>query len=87
MAIKAKVEQRIDDALATLARNHNTNFGIGAGGESSQVNHQGAPRACTYKEFANYKLKTLYRNEGVIGLTRWIEKTESIFEINFCVEE
>lgn len=29
----------------------------------------------------------LSRNEGVVGLTRWIEKTKSVFEINSCAEE
>lgn len=35
----------------------------------------------------NCKLKSFYGNEGVVGLTRWIEKMESIFEISFCVED
>lgn len=26
-------------------------------------------------------------NEGVVGLNRWIEKRESIFEISFCEED
>lgn len=86
MAIKAKVEQRIDDALATLARNHNTNFGIGAGGESSQENNQDASRSCNYKNFANYKPKMFYGNKGFIGLMRWIDNTESMSEISSCTE-
>lgn len=81
------VEQRIADALATLVRNRHTNSGIGAGVESSQLNHQGAQRTCTYNDFPNFKHKMLSRNEGVVGLTRWIEKTESVFEINSCAEE
>ena len=42
--IEEMVEQRIDEALATLPRNHHTNSSIGARGKSSQVNHQGAQR-------------------------------------------
>nr|KAJ0186099.1 hypothetical protein LSAT_V11C900481700 [Lactuca sativa] len=30
----------------------------------------------------NCKIKMFYGNVGVIGLTRWIEKTESIIEIS-----
>lgn len=62
------------------------NFGIGVGGESSQVNHEGAQRVCTYKDFSNCKPKAFYGNEGIVGITRWIEKTHSIFEISSCVE-
>lgn len=43
--------------------------------------------ACTYKEFMNFKPKPFYGNEAVVGLTRWIEKIKSIFEINFCAED
>lgn len=35
----------------------------------------GIQRACTYKDFINCKPRTFYGNEGVVGLTRWIEKT------------
>lgn len=28
--------------------------------------------------------KHFYGNEGVIGLTRWIEKMEAFFQISFC---
>lgn len=27
-----------------------------------------------------------YGNNGVLGLTRWIEKTKFVFEINSCIE-
>ena len=35
----------------------------------------------------NCKRKTFYRSEGVVRLTRWIKKTESIFEINYYTGE
>lgn len=87
MDIEAIVEQRIADALATPASNHHTKSGVGAGREISQVNHQGSQRTCPYEDFANFKPKKFYGNKGTVGLTRWIEKTESVFEISSCVEE
>ncbi|KAI3690667.1 hypothetical protein L2E82_48857 [Cichorium intybus] len=47
-------------------------------------NHQ---RVCTYKDFANCKPMTFRGDGGVIALTRWFEKTESVFEISTCPEE
>lgn len=43
-------------------------------------------RTCTYKDFMNYKPMNFYRNEGVVGLTKWIEKIEPVFEICYCSE-
>lgn len=34
----------------------------------------------------NYKPKPFYINEGVVRLSRWIEKMESVFEISFYAE-
>lgn len=80
------VEQWIADALATLKTHRHINFGIGEGGESSQGNNQGALRACAYKDFVNYKPKTFYGNEGVVGLIRWIKKIECVFKISSRAE-
>lgn len=35
----------------------------------------------------NYKPKPFYGNEGVVGLTMWIENMEFVFEISLCVED
>lgn len=87
VAIEAIVEQRLADSLLTLASNRHTNSGMGAGRESSNVNHQGDPRVFTYKDLENFNPKMFYGNDGVVGLTRWIEKTEFVFESSSCVEE
>lgn len=33
------------------------------------------------------KQKPFHGNKGVVGLTRWIEKTEFVFQISFCLED
>lgn len=55
-------------------------------GKGSQVNEKGAQRACTDKYFMTCKPRMFYGNEGVVGLTRWIEKIDSVFEISSCIE-
>nr|GEY60150.1 putative zinc finger, CCHC-type, retrotransposon Gag domain protein [Tanacetum cinerariifolium] len=47
------------------------------------VNVQG----CTHKTFMNGKPYPFNGTEGVVGLRRWIEKVEQVFEICKCAEE
>ncbi|XP_023749744.1 uncharacterized protein LOC111898033 [Lactuca sativa] len=42
---------------------------------------------CTYKDFMNCKPKSFHGTDGVVNLTRWIEKTESVFQISFCPDD
>ncbi|GJS83057.1 hypothetical protein Tco_0749598 [Tanacetum coccineum] len=43
-----------------------------------------AARACSYSEFLKCKPLDFKGTEGVIGLTRWFEKMESVFSISNC---
>nr|GEW45513.1 hypothetical protein [Tanacetum cinerariifolium] len=59
------------------------------GGDVRVPNHQDAPRNADshiYRFMLLYFARALYRhgNEGVVGLTSWIEKMESIFNISGC---
>ncbi|KAI3708814.1 hypothetical protein L2E82_38287 [Cichorium intybus] len=76
-------------ASITQINPNGTNGSASRNGTSDSTNgktpsHQ---RACTYKDFANCKPKAFHGDSGVIALTRWIEKTESIFDISACPEE
>nr|GEY98438.1 putative reverse transcriptase domain-containing protein [Tanacetum cinerariifolium] len=42
---------------------------------------------CTYKDYLNCGLLKFNGTEGVIGLTRWFERTESVSSINNCTSE
>ncbi|GJW68700.1 putative reverse transcriptase domain-containing protein [Tanacetum coccineum] len=42
---------------------------------------------CSYKTFLNCKPHSFKGTEGVVGLSRWFEKMEQVFEISKCVEE
>nr|GEY69763.1 hypothetical protein [Tanacetum cinerariifolium] len=41
---------------------------------------------CTYHEFVKYQPLNLKGTEGVVGLTRWVKKMETIFHIINCPE-
>ncbi|GKE00234.1 putative reverse transcriptase domain-containing protein [Tanacetum coccineum] len=45
------------------------------------------PRECTYKDFLNYKSLTFKGTEGVVVLSQWFEKMESVFHISNCAME
>ncbi|GJT80265.1 hypothetical protein Tco_1054607 [Tanacetum coccineum] len=41
-------------------------------------------RECTYQEFVKCQSLNFKRMEGVVGLTRWFEKMETVFHISNC---
>nr|GFC40599.1 hypothetical protein [Tanacetum cinerariifolium] len=43
-------------------------------------------RECTFADFMKCSPITFRRNEGAIGLIRWIEKTEMVFTVSKCTE-
>nr|GEU35893.1 putative reverse transcriptase domain-containing protein [Tanacetum cinerariifolium] len=42
---------------------------------------------CTYKDYLNYGPLKFNGTEGVIGLTQWFERTESVSSISNCIAE
>nr|GFB63562.1 putative reverse transcriptase domain-containing protein [Tanacetum cinerariifolium] len=41
-------------------------------------------RECTFQDFLKCKPHTFLGTEGVVGLTRWFEKMETVFNISNC---
>nr|GFB44405.1 hypothetical protein [Tanacetum cinerariifolium] len=41
-------------------------------------------RECTYSEFLKYQPLNFKGTDGVVGLTQWFEKMESVFHISNC---
>ncbi|XP_023760009.1 uncharacterized protein LOC111908412 [Lactuca sativa] len=70
------IAQRIAAALANVTR----------GGVRNKGNVRTA-RICTYKDFMNCKPMSFHGTEGIVSLTWWIEKTESVFQISLCLDE
>ncbi|GKE32555.1 putative reverse transcriptase domain-containing protein, partial [Tanacetum coccineum] len=90
----AAVEQLIEARVSATLSNHetllnNTN-GQGDGSHNSDTRTRGTvhtPRECTYKDFLNYKPLSFKGTEGVVVLSQWFEKMESVFHISNCAVE
>nr|GEZ88861.1 hypothetical protein [Tanacetum cinerariifolium] len=66
---------------ADRSRNSNNNNDSGTGGRRQMT----TPRECTYTDFLKCQPMSFYGSEGVVGLTRWIEKMELVFQISNCI--
>nr|GEW21431.1 hypothetical protein [Tanacetum cinerariifolium] len=56
----------------------NGNHGMNYGGFMPMA------RECTFQDFLKCNLHTFLGTEGVVGLTRWFEKMETVFSISNC---
>ncbi|GKB25868.1 hypothetical protein Tco_0865269 [Tanacetum coccineum] len=83
-AIRKLVADSVSAALeaqaATMANADNTNRNTG---------EREAPvaRKCSYKEFMSCPPTNFKGSEGVVGLIRWFELTESVFSRSNCTED
>ncbi|GJU02351.1 putative reverse transcriptase domain-containing protein [Tanacetum coccineum] len=90
VAVKQLIEARVSAELAdheTLRNNTNCqgdkshNFDTGIRGTVR------TPRECTYKDFLNCKPLSFKGTEGVVVLSQWFKKMESVFHISNCAME
>ncbi|GJY08113.1 reverse transcriptase domain-containing protein, partial [Tanacetum coccineum] len=77
------IQAMIDQALL---RNSTNEDGSHSSHGDNRKNVQTA-RPCFYADFMKCQPLNFERTEGVVGLTRWIEKTESVFNISGCAIE
>nr|GEV64029.1 putative reverse transcriptase domain-containing protein [Tanacetum cinerariifolium] len=87
----AAVEQLIEVRVYATLINHetlqNSTNSQGDGSHNSDTRMRGTvrtPYECTYKDFLNCKPITFKGTEGVVVLTLWFEKMESVFHISNC---
>ena len=79
-AIQALVAAQVAAAIASYeTQRHQSQDQVGSSGGNG-----GNPRPCSYKDFQGCKPVSFYGTGGVIELTRWFEKTESVFAISSC---
>ncbi|GJS42925.1 hypothetical protein Tco_0567968 [Tanacetum coccineum] len=90
----AAVEQLIEARVYAAHANHetlrNSTNGHGDGSHNSNTGIRGTVRTlreCTYKDFLNCKPLTFKGTEGVVVLSQWFEKIESVFHISNCAVE
>ncbi|GJT62785.1 putative reverse transcriptase domain-containing protein [Tanacetum coccineum] len=77
------IQAMIDQALL---RNSTNGDGSHSSHEDNRRNVQTA-RPCFYADFMKCQPLNFKGTEGVVGLTRWIEKMESVFNISGCAIE
>ncbi|GKG36795.1 hypothetical protein Tco_0446968, partial [Tanacetum coccineum] len=89
-AVEQLIEARVFAALANHETLRNNTNGQGDGSHNSDTGIRGTvctPHECTYKDFLNCKPLTFKGTEGVVVLSQWFEKMESIFHISNCAME
>ncbi|GJU03645.1 hypothetical protein Tco_1113983 [Tanacetum coccineum] len=77
------IQAMIDQALL---RNSTSGDGSHSSYGDNRRNVQTA-RPCSYADFMKCQPLNLKGTEGVVGLTRWIKKMESVFNISGCAIE
>ncbi|GJU10269.1 putative reverse transcriptase domain-containing protein [Tanacetum coccineum] len=87
-SIKRLVEKRMAKAIEEYEKSKANLDSTGSSGENpgnagGTMNVHG----CSHKTFMNGKPHTFNGTEGVVGLRRWIEKVEQVFETCKCAEE
>ncbi|GJU28936.1 hypothetical protein Tco_1172525 [Tanacetum coccineum] len=70
----------------------NGNGGNGNGNENERGNGYNfggfvPARECTYQDFQKCQPLSFNETEGVVGLTRWFDKMETVFHISNCPEK
>nr|GFA35587.1 putative reverse transcriptase domain-containing protein [Tanacetum cinerariifolium] len=87
-AINNLIAQHVAEALAEYETQRNSVVN----GDTSNTTGTGPrtvrpTRECTYKDYLNYGPLKFNGTEGVIGLTRWFERTECVSSISNCTAE
>ncbi|GKD40927.1 putative reverse transcriptase domain-containing protein [Tanacetum coccineum] len=88
--VEQLIEGRVSSALANHETHRNSTNGHGDRSYNSKTGIRGTvrtPRECTYKDFLNCKPLTFKGTEGVVVLSQWFEKKESVFHISNCAVE
>ncbi|GJT47387.1 putative reverse transcriptase domain-containing protein [Tanacetum coccineum] len=88
--VEQLIEARVFVAHANRKTLRNNTNGYGDGSHNSDTKIRGTirtPRECTYKDYLNCKPLTFKGTEGVVVLSQWFEKMESMFHINNCTVE
>nr|GEY08723.1 putative reverse transcriptase domain-containing protein [Tanacetum cinerariifolium] len=79
--VKKLVERRVAKAIEEYEKTRADSINAASTGGSADV------QGCSYKTFMNCKPHFFNGTEGVVGLKRWFEKMEQVFEICKCTED
>ncbi|GJV77416.1 putative reverse transcriptase domain-containing protein [Tanacetum coccineum] len=87
-SVKRIVEKRVAKAIEEYEKTRVDSNNTGGSG-SANTGGTVSPdvQGCSYKTFMNGKPHSFSGTEGVVGLKRWFEKMEQVFEICKCAED
>ncbi|GKC43515.1 hypothetical protein Tco_1061237 [Tanacetum coccineum] len=83
--LKELIAQGVASALAEIEANRSSNGGDSHDSRTGVRRHVQVARECTYLDFLKCKPLNFKGTEGVVGLTQWFKKMESVFSISNCI--
>ncbi|GJU18543.1 hypothetical protein Tco_1146509 [Tanacetum coccineum] len=87
-SVKRLVEKRVAKAIKEYEKSRANLDSVGSlGGNPRNAGGTVNVHGYSHKTFMNGKPHSFNGTEGVVGLRRWIEKVEQVFETCKCVEE
>ncbi|GKD84432.1 putative reverse transcriptase domain-containing protein, partial [Tanacetum coccineum] len=87
-SVKRLVEKRVAKAIEEYEKSRaNLDSAGSSGGNPGNAGRTVNVHGCSHKTFMNGKPHSFNGTEGVVGLRRWIEKVEQVFETCKCAEE
>nr|GEU62814.1 reverse transcriptase domain-containing protein [Tanacetum cinerariifolium] len=85
-SVKKLVERRVAKAIEEYEKTRADSINAGGSGSAS-TGGSADVQGCSYKTFMNCKPHSFNMTGGVVGLKRWFEKMEQVFEICKCTED
>ncbi|GJU85167.1 putative reverse transcriptase domain-containing protein [Tanacetum coccineum] len=87
-SVRKIVEKRVAKAIEKYEKTRVLKqYGGGSGSTNTGGTVVPEMHGCSYKTFMNGKPHSFKGTEGVVGLKRWFEKMEQVFEICKCAED
>ncbi|GKC61183.1 putative reverse transcriptase domain-containing protein [Tanacetum coccineum] len=87
-SVRKIVEKRVAKAIEKYEKTRaDSNNAGGSGSTNTGGTVVPEMHGCSYKTFMNGKPHSFKGTEGVVGLKRWFEKMEQVFEICKCAED
>ncbi|GJW26102.1 putative reverse transcriptase domain-containing protein [Tanacetum coccineum] len=87
-SVRKIVEERVAKAIKKYKKTRaDSNNAGGSGSTNTGGTTVPEMHVCSYKTFMNGKPHSFKGTEGVVGLKRWFEKMEQVFEICKCAED
>nr|GFB81664.1 hypothetical protein [Tanacetum cinerariifolium] len=85
-SVKKLVERRVAKAIEEYEKTRADSINAGGSGSASTGGSTDV-QGCSYKTFINCKPHSFNGTKGVVGLKRWFEKMEQVFEICKCAKD